>query len=67
MTDIPLLNAFLFAALGISVFAAALAVASKLLPFDLRKEVVQERNVAAAIVAGAVALALGWIIAATMH
>jgi putative membrane protein len=67
LTVIPLLNAFLFAALALAVFAAALAIAGKLLPFDLRKEIVEERNVAAAIVAGAVALALAWIIAATMH
>jgi putative membrane protein len=67
LTDTPLLNAFLFAALGVAVFAAALGVASKLLPFDLRREIVENRNVAAASVVGAVALALGWIIAATMH
>jgi uncharacterized membrane protein YjfL (UPF0719 family) len=67
LTDIPLLNAFLFAALALAVFAIALAVASKLLPFDLRKEIVEERNAAAAIVVGAIALSLAWIIAATMH
>jgi putative membrane protein len=67
LTDIPLLNAFLFAALGIVVFLAAFAIISKLAPFDLWKEIAQERNTAAAILAGAVALGLCWIIAATMH
>jgi hypothetical protein len=33
----------------------------------LGKEIVEERNVAAAILAGAVALGLCWIIAAAMH
>lgn len=67
MTDIPLLNAFLFAVLGIGIFLAAFAIVSKAAPLDLWKEIGQERNVAAAIVAGAVALGLAWIIAATMH
>ena len=67
MTDIPLLNALIFAALGIVVYAIALAALVKLPPFDLWKQVVTERNVAAGIVAGAVALGLAWIVAATMH
>lgn len=67
MTDLPLLNALLFAALGIAVFAIAFLILVKLAPFDLWKEVVHEHNVAAATLAGAVALGLCWIIAATMH
>jgi len=67
MTEIPILNALLYSGLGILVFVIALAVVSKLAPFDLRKEIVEEKNVAAAILAGAVALGIGWIIAATMH
>jgi uncharacterized membrane protein YjfL (UPF0719 family) len=39
----------------------------KVAPFDLWKEIVEERNVAAAILAGAVALGICWIIATTMH
>jgi putative membrane protein len=67
VTDIPLLNALLFAALGIVVYVIALAVLVKLPPFDLWKQIVTERNVAAGVVAGAVALGLAWIVAATMH
>jgi putative membrane protein len=67
MTEFPLINAILFAGAGIIVFVAASAMIAKLLPFDVWKEVVQERNVAAAILAGAVALGLCWIVAATMH
>ena len=67
MTDFPLLNALIFAALGVAAFFAALAVASKLAPFDVWKQIVEERNSAAAIVVGAVALGLCWIIAAAMH
>ncbi len=67
MTDFPPLNALIFAALGVVAFLAACAIAVKAAPFDVRKQVVEERNVAAAVVAGAVALGMAWIIAATMH
>jgi putative membrane protein len=67
MTDLPILNALIFATLGIIVFGVAFSIVSRLFPFDLWKQIVEEKNVAAAIVAGAVALGLCWIIAATMH
>jgi putative membrane protein len=67
LTDFPLINGALFAGLGIVLFLAGFAIASKLAPFDVWKEIVQERNVAAGIVAGAVVLGLCWIIAASMH
>jgi putative membrane protein len=67
MTDVPVLNALIFAALGIGVFVVAFAALVKVAPFPLWKEIVEERNVAAAILAGAVALGLCWIIAATVH
>ncbi len=67
MTDLPVLNALIFACLGIGVFVVAFAALAKVAPFNVWKEVVEERNVAAAILAGAVALGLCWIIAATMH
>jgi putative membrane protein len=67
MTEFPVLNALVFAALGILVFVIAFAIVAKLAPFRLWKEIVEERNVAAAILAGAVALGLCWIIASAMH
>ncbi|HWB86931.1 MAG TPA: DUF350 domain-containing protein [Bryobacteraceae bacterium] len=67
MTGSPLVNALIFTALGIAVFLIAFSIFSKMAPFDLRKEIVEEHNVAAAILAGAAALGLCWIIAATMH
>jgi len=67
MTDIPVLNGLIFAALGIVVFIIAFSLLIRLPPVDLWKEIVQERNVAAAILAGAAALGICWIIAATMH
>ena len=67
MTDIAVLNALIFAALGVVAFVIAFAIVVRIAPFDLWKEIVHEHNVAAAILAGAVALGLCWIIAATMH
>ena len=67
MTEFPVLNALIFAALGVLVFVIAFGLIVKLAPFRLWKEIVEERNVAAAILAGAVALGLCWIIAAAMH
>jgi len=67
MTESGILNAILYTALGVAAFLAAFAIVVKLAPFQLWKEIVQEHNIAAAILAGAVALGLCWIIAATMH
>jgi len=67
MTEFPLINAAVFAGLGIVIFIVAFAIVIRLTPVNLWKQVVEERNVAAAILAGAVALGLCWIIAATMH
>ena len=66
MTDIPLLNGLIYAGLGIAVFISAFALLAKLAPFDLWKEIT-ERNIAAAIFAGAIALGIWWIIAAAVH
>ena len=67
MSEFPILNALAFAILGVLVFVVAFAIVVKLAPFHVWKEIVEERNVAAAILAGAVALGLCWIIAAAMH
>jgi uncharacterized membrane protein YjfL (UPF0719 family) len=67
MTGSVLLNAVVFTVLGIAAFVVAFAVVVRLWPINLWKEIAQERNVAAAILAGAVALGLCWIIAATLH
>jgi uncharacterized membrane protein YjfL (UPF0719 family) len=67
VTDVPVLNALIFATLGLVIYLVALAVIVKLPPFDPWKEIVTEHNVAVGIVAAAVALGLAWIVAAAMH
>ena len=60
-------NAVIFAGLGIVIFVIAFIILEKMAPFHLWKEVLQERNVAAAVLAGAVVIGLCLIIAAAMH
>jgi putative membrane protein len=67
MTDVPVLNALIFACLGIGLFVATVGALAKVAPFDVWRQVVEERNVAVAIVCAASALGVAWIIAATMH
>lgn len=58
-----LLNAIAFAAVGIVLFA----VSFRLLTGKFWRQAVDERNVSVAVILAAVALALGWIIAAAVH
>ncbi len=67
MTDIPLLNAAIYAAVGVVAYVIALSFVAKLAKFDYKKEITGERNVPAAIVAAAVALGLAWIVASAVH
>ena len=67
MTDYPVINGLIFCGLGIIVFIIAFSLVLKLAPLNLWKQIVEERNIAVAIVAGAVALGICWIVAATMH
>jgi len=67
MTEFPLINAVLFAVLGLAVFAAAASMILRLLPFDFRKAIIDDHNVAAGLVVAALLLGIAWIVAATMH
>lgn len=60
-------NAIVYAALGIVIFAGAFLVLDKITPYNLWKEIVQEHNLALAILLGAMSLGLCVIIAAAVH
>ena len=62
-----LLNALVFALLGIVIFAFAFWIIDKMTPYHLWREVVEDKNVALAILVGAVALGMCIIIAAAVH
>jgi len=67
MSEFPILNAVLYTGAGILAFIASAAILAKLAPFDVWHQIVHEHNLAVGILAGAVALGVCWIIAATMH
>ncbi len=67
MTDYPLLNAFFYACAGVAVFILAMGAVAKLTHFDFKKHIGEDRNIAAAILAGAIVIGLAWIVANTMH
>jgi putative membrane protein len=60
-------NAILYAAIGIVIFAASFLVIDKVTPYNLWKEIVQEHNTALAILLGAMSLGICVIIAAAVH
>lgn len=60
-------NAVVFALIGIVMLIFAFFVFDKMTPGNLWKEIVEEKNVALAITAGAMALAIAQIIASSIH
>src|SRR5215470_6645564 len=60
-------NAVVFAFLGIVVFTVAFLLMDKLTPYHLWKEIVQEHNMALAILVGAMSVGICIIIAAAVH
>jgi putative membrane protein len=64
---VHVVNALVYALLGIAIFGIAFAILDKMTPYALWKEIVEEQNTALAILVGAVALGMCIIIAAAVH
>lgn len=64
---IHLVNALVFALLGIVIFVVAFMVIDKMTPYALWKEIVEEQNVALAVLVGAMSIGMCIIIAAAVH
>jgi uncharacterized membrane protein YjfL (UPF0719 family) len=67
---IPIANvisALVFTFLGILVFVVAFIVMDKVTPYHLWKEIVQEHNIALAILVGAMSIGICIIIASAIH
>jgi putative membrane protein len=62
-----LLNALIYAVLGIVIFALAFSIVDRMTPYHLWKEIVDDKNVALAILVGAISLGMCIIIAAAVH
>jgi putative membrane protein len=67
VTAASLLNAMVFLAIGVVAFSLALLHIGRILPGNLWRQAIEEKNLGAAIILAGVALGLGWIIAAAVH
>ena len=59
--------ALVFAFIGITVFVLAFIIIDRLTPYDLWREIVQEKNMALAVLVGALSIGICIIIAAAVH
>ena len=62
-----LISSIIFSVLGVVIFWLSFAAIDRLTPYNLWKEISQDRNVALAIVVGAMSLGICTIIAAAIH
>ena len=62
-----ILNAVVYAVLGIIIFTLAFIIIDKLTPYDLWREICEQRNTALAIMVGAMSIGVCIIIAAAVH
>jgi len=61
------INAIVFAALGVAIFWLSFVVIDKLTPYHLWQEIIEKHNTALAIIVGAMSLGISIIIAAAIH
>ncbi len=60
-------NAILFAVVGMVIFWTSFVILDKILPYSLWHELLEEHNTALAILIGCIALGICIIIAAAIH
>jgi len=60
-------GSLLYALIGVVVFWLSFLIVDKLTPYDLWNEIVEKKNVALAIVVGAMCIAIGLIVSAAVH
>jgi putative membrane protein len=62
-----LLNAAIYAILGIVIFILCFFILDKMTPYHLWREITEDKNIALAILIGAISLGMCIIIAAAVH
>jgi putative membrane protein len=62
-----LAQAIIYTIIGVALFGATYLIIDKVTPFSLRKELLEDKNQALAIVLGAVFLSIAIILAAAIH
>ena len=60
-------GSMLYALIGVLVFLICFVIVDKLTPYQLWNQIVEEKNVALAIVVAGVAISIGLIVAAAIH
>ena len=60
-------GSILYALIGVFVFWISFVIVDKITPYKLWEELVEHKNVALAIVVGAMCLSIGNIVAAAIH
>jgi putative membrane protein len=60
-------GSILFALIGVLVFWISFVIVDKFTPYDLWAQIIEEKNVALAIVVGAMCIAIGLIVSAAIH
>jgi putative membrane protein len=60
-------GSMLYALIGVAVFWLVFVIIDKMTPYDLWGQIIEEKNVALAIVVGAMCIAIGLIVSAAIH
>ena len=60
-------GSILYALIGVAIFWITFVIIDKITPYDLWGEIIEKKNVALAIVVGAICIAIGLIVAAAVH
>lgn len=60
-------GSMLYALMGVAIFWICFLVIDKLTPYDLWQEIIEKKNVALAVVVGAMCIAIGLIVAAAVN
>ena len=64
---VSILNAAVYSVLGIILFVLSFVIIDKLTPYHLWDEIVQNKNLALAVLLGSMSIAIGMIIASAVH
>ena len=67
LTPAVVLASVLYAVIGVMVLWVSFVVIDKLTPYNLWEEIVEKKNLALAVVVGAMFIAIGQIVAAAIH
>ena len=61
------LGSTMYALIGVVIFWVSFVIVDKITPYKLWEEIVEHKNVALAIVVGAMCISIGNIVAAAIH